>query len=47
MWSRADMKMLRCLAGKKSVKAIGRALKRSELAVRFKAHTARISLAMK
>jgi len=38
---------LRRLAGRKSVKAIGRELKRTEAAIRYKAHTERISLAMK
>jgi hypothetical protein len=46
-WTRADLKVLRTLAGRKSVKAIGRALRRTEAAVRFKAHTKRIALAMK
>ena len=46
-WTPADVKMLRSLAGKKSAKAISRALKRSEAAVRFKAFTKRIRLAMK
>jgi hypothetical protein len=47
VWLAADLKQLRALAGKKGVAAIGRALKRSEAAVRFKAHMLRISLAMK
>lgn len=47
LWTRADVKLLRSLAGKKGAKAIGRALKRSEPAVRFKAHAAGISLALK
>ena len=46
-WTPAHVKMLRKLSGKKSAKAIGRALKRSESAVRFKAWSERISLAMK
>jgi hypothetical protein len=46
-WTPADVKVLRNLAGRKSVKAIGRVLKRSEPAVRFKAHVKRIRLAMK
>lgn len=46
-WSRADVKVLRTLAGRKSARAIGRALSRSEAAVRYKAHTKRIRLAMK
>jgi hypothetical protein len=47
VWSAADIKQLRGLAGKKSLKGIGRVLKRTEPAVRFKAHLLRISLAMK
>jgi hypothetical protein len=46
-WTAAHVKTLRKLSGKKSAKAIGRALKRSESAVRFKAWSERISLAMK
>jgi hypothetical protein len=46
-WTPAHVKMLRKMSGKKSAKAIGRALKRSESAVRFKAWSERISLAMK
>ena len=46
-WTPADVKVLRSLAGKKSVKAIGRALKRTEAAVRFKAHMKKVALAMK
>ena len=46
-WTPADLKLLRSLAGRQSVKAIGRTLKRSEAAVRFKAFTKRIKLAMK
>ena len=38
---------LRTIAIPASVKAIGRALKRTEAAVRFKAHMKRIALAMK
>ena len=47
VWTAADVKLMRSLAGKKSVKAIARVLKRSEAAVRFKAHTKRVRLAMK
>jgi hypothetical protein len=47
LWTRPDIKLLRSLAGKKSAKAIGRALKRSESAVRFKAHATGVSLALK
>lgn len=46
-WTPADVKLLRNRAGRKSVKAIGRELKRSEAAVRFKAHMEGISLAMR
>jgi hypothetical protein len=46
-WTRTDVKPLRTLAGRKTVKVIGRALRRTEAAVRFKAHTKRIKLAMK
>lgn len=46
-WTPAHVKLLRRLAGRKSVKAIGRELKRSEAAVRFKAHMEGISLAVK
>lgn len=46
-WTAADVKQLRRLAGRKNVKAIGRELKRTEAAVRFKAHTEAISLALK
>jgi hypothetical protein len=46
-WSPAQVKRLRHLAGRKTVKAIGRALKRSGAAVRFKAHTEGISLALR
>jgi uncharacterized protein YciI len=47
LWTPAHVKQLRRLAGRKSVKVIGRELKRTEAAVRFKAHMERISLAMK
>lgn len=46
-WTPAHVKLLRRLAGRKTVKAIGRELKRTEAALRFKAHTEGISLAMK
>lgn len=46
-WTPAHVNRLRRLAGRKSVKAIGRELKRTEAAIRYKAHTERISLAMK
>jgi hypothetical protein len=46
-WSRAEVKLLRSLAGRKNAARIARELKRTVLAVRFKAHTQRISLAAK
>jgi hypothetical protein len=46
-WTRTDVKTLRTLAGRKTVKAIGRTLRRTEAAIRFKAHTQRIKLAMR
>ena len=46
-WTRTDVKTLRTLAGYKTVKAIGRTLRRTEAAVRFKAHIKGIKLAMK
>lgn len=46
-WSSRDTKQLHQLAGRKDAKTIGRALKRSEAAVRFKAHMERLSLALK
>lgn len=45
-WTPANVKLLRQLAGRKTPKAIARELKRTEAAVRFKAHTSNISLAM-
>jgi hypothetical protein len=47
LWTTADIKALRSLAGRKTPKAIGRTLRRTEASVRFKAHTERIRLAMK
>lgn len=46
-WSPNDLKQLRRLAGRQSVARISRELKRSEAAVRFKAHTEGISLALR
>ena len=46
-WSAADMKLLRKLAGRERAAGIARKLKRTVLAVRFKAHTKRISLALR
>jgi hypothetical protein len=45
-WSASDTKKLRQLAGKKRARAIGRLVKRSEAAVRFKAHALGLSLAV-
>lgn len=46
-WSAQDLKTLRKLAGRTSTARIARQLRRTVLAVRFKAHTRRISLALK
>jgi hypothetical protein len=46
-WSPANVNTLRRLAGKKPPKAIAKKLKRTEAAVRFKAHTESISLSMR
>ena len=47
VWTVDELKILRKLAGKESVKKIARQLKRSEAAVRFKAWQRRIKLAVK
>jgi len=47
VWSTADLKLLRILAGRESAARIARRLKRTIQAVRFKAHVNRISLALK
>lgn len=47
LWTASDEKLLRRLAGRKSAQAIGRELKRTAAAVRFKAHLLEISLALK
>jgi hypothetical protein len=47
LWSTAELKLLRTLAGRESARRIARKLKRSLQAVRFKAHAKRISLALK
>jgi len=47
LWTSTDVKLLRNLAGKQTVARIARASKRSVAAVRFKAHTKRIRLAMR
>jgi hypothetical protein len=44
LWTAADLKLLRQQAGKQSLAQLGRALKRSPAAVRFKASSLRISL---
>ena len=44
LWSTAELKLLRNLAGRESAWRIARKLKRSLQAVRFKAHANRISL---
>jgi len=47
LWSSTDVKQLRRLAGRQSVARIARTLKRSVAAVRIKAHTKWIRLAMR
>jgi hypothetical protein len=47
VWSTADLRMLRNLAGRESAVRIAHKLKRTVPAVRFKAHTNRISLVLK
>jgi hypothetical protein len=47
LWTIAHERQLRKLSGRTSVARIARELKRSEAAVRYKAHTLRISLALK
>lgn len=46
-WTDAHVKTLRKLAGKRKPSAIARELKRTEGAVRFKAHKTGISLSMR
>jgi len=46
-WTAADLKLLRKEAGKKTLVELGRALKRSPAAVRFKASLHRISLRLR
>ena len=46
LWSQADVKALKGLAGKHSAKQIARHLKRSESAVRFKAWQMKLSLGL-
>ncbi len=47
LWTAADVKVLKSLAGRKSLGAIARILKRTSQATRRKATTRGISLAMK
>ncbi len=47
VWSSSDVKLLHQLAGRQSVDRIARKLKRTVLAVRFKAHINGISLAVR
>ncbi len=47
IWSNAELKLLRALAGRERTARIARKLKRTVQAVRFKAHANRISLALK
>ena len=47
LWTPAELKTLKKLAGKQGVRKIARQLKRSEAAVRFKAWQKRIKLALK
>jgi hypothetical protein len=47
LWTKADLKTLRALARKRSVPAIGKFLKRSPAAIRFKAWQLRLSLKVK
>jgi hypothetical protein len=44
-WTTQDLKLLRSLAGRHSVTRIANRLKRTVLAVRFKAHVTGVSLA--
>jgi len=44
LWTAADVKLLRQQAGKQTLAQLGRTLKRSPAAVRFKASALRISL---
>ena len=46
-WTPAELKQLKALAGRATLASIARKLRRTELAVRWKATQARISLAMK
>jgi len=46
-WTAQDLKLLRTLAGRLSTARLAKRLKRTVLAVRFKAHTKSISLAQR
>ena len=47
LWTPAQERQLRRLSGRTSVARIARELRRSEAAVRYKAHTLSLSLAFK
>ena len=47
LWTAAHEKRLRRLSGRSSVARIARELRRTEAAVRYKAHTLSLSLALK
>lgn len=47
LWTAAELKLLKKLAGKRGVRQIAKQLKRSEAAVRFKAWQKRIKLAVR
>ena len=47
LWTAAELRVLKKLAGKQGVRRIARQLKRSEAAVRFKAWQKRIKLAVR
>jgi hypothetical protein len=47
LWTAANEKQLRRLAGRAAAARIARELGRSEAAVRYKAHTLKLSLAVK
>ena len=47
LWTAAELKLLKQMAGRQGVRRIARQLKRSEAAVRFKAWQKRIKLAVR
>jgi hypothetical protein len=47
LWTASQERQLRRLSGRAPVARIARELRRSEAAVRYKAHTLRVSLALK